>query len=99
VPHIIHFERPLLTRTSSYKLWELVLYQQSLKPEEQFEIMFEDCLFEPLTSANGGTELIDFAVGSSGALSYLNLRGFYRPERASKIARLAEIIDDIKVRA
>lgn len=92
---MVHFERPLLTRTSSYKLWELVLYQQSLKPEEQFEIMFEDCLFEPSQSASG-TELIDFAVGSSGALAYLNLRGFYRPERAAKVARLAEIIEDLK---
>lgn len=53
--------------------------------------MIEDCFFEP---QSGGTELIDFAVGSQ--VGWVNLRGFYRPERTAKVARLSEIVEELK---
>lgn len=93
IPHVIHFERSHLSKNSAYKLWELIQYQQSLKPEEQFEIMLEDCFYEP---TNGGQEIVDLSVGAS--LGYLNLRGFFRPERSNKVSRFAEILDDLNVK-
>ena len=53
--------------------------------------MIEDCFFEP---QNGGSELVDLAVGAS--VGYLNLRGFFRPERTAKVIRFAEIIEELK---
>jgi hypothetical protein len=84
-----------MPKTSTYKLWELIQHQQSLKPEEQFEIMIEDCIYEP-QGMGSGTELIDFSVGCSGAIGWINLKGFYRPERTAKVARFAEIIEELK---
>ena len=52
--------------------------------------MIEDCLYEP----QSGGDLIDFAVGAS--INWVNLRGFYRPERTAKVARFAEIIEELK---
>lgn len=63
-----------------------------MKPEEQFELMIEDSFYEPQT---GGTELVDFAVGA--AVNFVNLRGFYRPERTAKVARWAEIVEELRV--
>jgi enolase len=37
---------------------------------------------------------VDFAVGAS--VAYINLRGFLRPERSQKVARLAEINEEIR---
>jgi enolase len=70
------------------------LYQQSLKPEEQFELIIEDCYYESIT---GGVELVDFAVGSS--VNWINLRGFMRPERTQKVARLQEILEEVRINA
>lgn len=53
--------------------------------------MIEDCFFE---AAQGGCELVDLTVGTS--IGYLNLRGFFRSERTQKVARFAEIIDELK---
>ncbi len=53
--------------------------------------MYEDCFFEP---TNGGQEIVDFSIGSS--LGYLNLRGFFRPEKTNKVSRFAEILEDLK---
>ena len=88
---MIHLERSLIPRNSAFKLWELILYQQSLKPEEQFEVIVEDCYYESIA---GGVELIDFAVGAS--VGWVNLRGFMRPERTQKVARLQEIIEEVR---
>jgi hypothetical protein len=52
--------------------------------------MIEDCLYEP----QAGGELIDLAVG--GSVNWVNLRGFYRPERTAKVARYAEILEELK---
>ncbi len=46
IPHVIHIERSILPRNSAFKLWDLLLYQQSLKQEEQFELIIEDCFYE-----------------------------------------------------
>lgn len=93
IPHVIHIERGLLPRTSAFKLWDLLLHQQSLKQEEQFELILEDCFYESQSS----TDYVDFAVGAG--VGYLNLRGFYRQERTLKVARLAEIAEEIKAGA
>ncbi len=68
------------------------MYQQSLKQEEQFELILEDGFQDSLSS----TDLVDFSVGAGGSVGYLNLRGFYRAERTNKVQRMAEIIDEIK---
>ena len=59
--------------------------------------MIEDCYYESQLGGTGGSELVDLAVG--GSVGYLNLRGFYRPERAAKVARFAEIIDELRFAA
>lgn len=94
IPHVIHLERSLIPKQSAFKLWELILYQQSLKPEEQFELIIEDCYYE---SISGGVELVDFAVGAS--VNWINLRGFMRPERTQKVARLQEILEEVRITA
>jgi len=87
---VVHIERAMFPKTSTFKLWELLLYQQSLKQEEQFELILEDGFYE----ASNATDFVDFAVG--GSIGYLNLRGFYRQERTSKVQRMVEIVDEIK---
>jgi len=84
----------LIPRQGAFKLWELILYQQSLKQEEQFELIIEDCYYESIT---GGVELVYFAVGSS--VNWINLRGFMRPERTQKVARLQEILEEVRITA
>jgi hypothetical protein len=54
--------------------------------------MIEDCYYEPM---NGGPEIIDFVFGAS--IAWLNLRGFYRGERTNKVARFAEIVEELKI--
>ena len=77
---MIHLEKSLFPRSSAFKFWELLLYQQSLKPEEPFELIMEDCYFD-----SAATDVVDFAVGAGGSIGYLNLRGFYRQERTAKV--------------
>ena len=84
-------ERSLFPKTSTFKLWELLLYQQSLKQEEQFEIIIEDCYYD-----SSNVDIVDFAVGAGGCIGYLNVRGFYRQERSAKVQRMSEIIDEIR---
>ena len=91
---MIHLERSLIPRPSAYKLWELIMYQQSLKPEDQFELIIDDCYYEAIS---GGVELVDFAVGAS--VNWINLRGFMRPERTQKVARFQEILEEVRINA
>ena len=88
---MIHLERSLFPRSSAFKFWELLLYQQSLKQEEQFELIMEDCYFD-----SAATDVVDFAVGAGGSIGYLNLRGFYRQERTAKVQRIVEIVEEVK---
>ena len=89
IPHVIRIRKSLLKNSS--KLWDLILYQQSLKPEEQFAILLEaDSQFEPVT----GIEAVDLAMGAG--IGYLALRGFYRGERTGKVMRMAEIAEEQK---
>ena len=52
-----------------------------LKPEEQFQLISDDCYFE---SKQG--DLVDLAV--SNGLAYLNLKGIGKTERSAKVDRL-----------
>jgi hypothetical protein len=40
---------------------------------------------------------VDFAVGAG--VGYINMRGFYRQERTLKVARMAEIAEEIRSNA
>jgi hypothetical protein len=51
--------------------------------------MIEDCFYESTNS-----EVVDFAFGA--CIGYLNIRGIFRNEKTLKVARFAEIIDDMK---
>jgi hypothetical protein len=51
--------------------------------------MLEDCYFETLNN-----DMVDLAFG--GCLGYLNIKGFYKNEKTSKVMRFSEILDSIK---
>ena len=51
--------------------------------------MIEDCFYETTNS-----DVVDFAVGTG--IGYLNIKGFYRIEKTSKVQRLSEIISELK---
>ena len=51
--------------------------------------MLEDSYFETLNP-----DLVDLAFG--GSLGYLNIKGFFKNEKTSKVQRFSEIIDSIK---
>eukprot|EP00347_Sterkiella_histriomuscorum_P018418 403345584 len=87
IPHIVHLEKSLLK--TSYKLWEILIYQQLLKPEEQFEVIIEDNSYETCNS-----EVIDISFGAQ--VAYTNIRGFFRNEKSAKVQRFSEILDSIK---
>ena len=51
--------------------------------------MIEDNFYETCNS-----EVVDLSVGAQ--VGYLNIRGFFRNEKTSKLLRLSEIIEGIK---
>lgn len=51
--------------------------------------MIEDCFYESTNS-----DVVDFAVGTN--IGYLNIKGFFRIEKTSKVQRFSEIINELK---
>ena len=60
-----------------------------LKEEEKFMLVIDDSSFE---SRQG--DIVDLCF--AGGISYLNLKGIGKPERAAKIDRLQEIIEMLR---
>jgi len=87
VPDVIHFDRS--KHASTQALLDLVGYQMFLKEEEKFSIMIDDCTFD---SRQG--EIVDlcFATG----ITYLNLKGIAKPERAAKVDKFQEILESLR---
>jgi len=52
--------------------------------------MIEDCFYE-----NSNSEIVDFAVGVGAG--YINIKGIFRIEKTSKVARMSEIAEDIRI--
>jgi len=89
VPNVVHFDRSKQGSGSVQSLNDLVNYAKFLKPEEQFEVVIDDCAYD---SAQSDVVDLSFALGSS----YLNLKGLGRPERSAKVARFQEILEQIR---
>lgn len=68
---------------------DLVNYNSFLKDEDQFGVVFEDYNFE-----SNQTQVMDWAFATGCA--YINLKGFNRPERSSKVDRFQEILETIR---
>jgi len=60
-----------------------------LKEEEQFGLIYDDCTYDTKQG-----EIVDFAFASG--LTYLNLKGFGKPERSCKVDRLQEILEELR---
>lgn len=78
-----------ITRSQFKTVGELLEFIRGVKknyPEErQFSTIINDNKYDANTSA-----IVDLAV--STGCEYLNIRGFYRPEKIAKVFRYAEII-------
>ena len=87
IPDVIHFDRTQFSTTQS--LLDMISYQMFLKEEEKFMLMIDDSTFE---SRQG--DIIDLCF--AGGISYLNLRGIGKPEKAAKVDRLQEVVEMLK---
>ena len=67
----------------------MVNYNQFLKTEEQFGIVYEDYTFE-----SSQTEVVDWAFAT--LVSHLNLKGMAKPERSAKVDRYQEILETLR---
>jgi len=90
IPGAVHYERSKHSNTQSFV--DLVNYNSFLKDEDQFGVVFEDYTFE-----SNQTQMIDWAFATGCA--YINLKGFNRPERSSKVDRFQEILETIRSHA
>lgn len=86
-PHAIHFERSKHATTAA--MLETITYLNFLKEDERIGLVIDDCSFESRQAS-----IVDFAFATQCA--YLNLRGICKPERAAKVERFQEIMEDIR---
>ena len=60
-----------------------------LKEEEKFGIVIDDCTFE-----NRQSDIVDLCFASG--IAYLNLKGLGKPEKAAKVDKFQEILDNLR---
>jgi hypothetical protein len=78
IPGCVHYDRSKHSITQPFV--DLVNYNQFLKEDEQFGIVYEDYTFE-----SSQTEVVDWAFAT--LVSHLNLKGMAKPERSTKVDR------------
>ena len=87
IPGAIRIKREKFN--SAQQLQQIINYSLTLKSESFQGIVIEDSQIESLNS-----DVIDLAFGA-GIVSYINLTGFGKPEKSSKVARYNEIMGGI----
>jgi len=63
---------------------------KSYPEDRRFQFIINDNKFD----ANNGS-IVELSFGL-GWCEYLNMKGFFRPEKIAKVQRYSEIIDDIR---
>lgn len=87
IPDVIHFDKAKHQSTEAFD--NIIRYQMFLKPEEQFNLMYDDCTYDTKQG-----EIVDFAFANG--LAYLNLKGIGKPERSCKVDRFQEILEELR---
>ena len=87
VPDVVHFDRS--QHTSTQPMLDLISYQMFLKDDEQFNIIIDDCTFDTRQG-----EIVDLCFANG--ISYLNLKGIGKPERAAKVDRFQETLENLR---